>query len=445
MEEELMSGRRILILPAAVLGVSLALGWWWRSEGWQGPPRPLWRQPVASVNRIEIKGGETTWVYERQGDAWVQVQPFHQLADVTAVRQLLAAAADAVPVYRQPLEQVPEAARLRAPEATLTIRGADRMATLRIGAGHPAGLAWVAEEGSGQAGPCDAELRRRVLAAIEGALLDDHLFELAGADSDRVLLRVGGDPPAVLELERSPAGWRMLQPWSSRADAAVVSGFLQGLTKLRAQGVVQRDMGDGTLHGLKDPAATLTVRTLDPSKGSPREETVRLGADAGQGARFARIGDRPAVVQLDVQTVSGLVPPAAAFVDPRACGLQPSQVRAVKIMDAEGSARCVLARTPEGWTLQRPDTAVPVDDRNLVELLRSLCETRAAGISADPARPEWLVGVVELEADAGQTRRVQVWRLPDGRWAMTDGDGPVRVHPASLPMPLAATDHPPKR
>lgn len=266
-----------MLLPAAVLATSLALGWWWRSEGWQGPPRPLWRQPISSVNRIEIKSGGTAWVYERQGDAWVQVEPFRQLADVAAVRQLLAAAADAVPVYRQPIEQVPDAARLREPEATLTIRGGDRVTTLRLGAGHPAGLAWVAEEGSGQAGPCDAELRRRVMAAVDGALLDDHLFELAGADSDRVLLRVGGDPPAVLELERTPAGWRMLQPWPTRADAAVVSGFLQGLTKLRAVGVVQRDMGDGTLHGLKEPAASLTVRTLDSSKGSPRGEHPTRG------------------------------------------------------------------------------------------------------------------------------------------------------------------------
>lgn len=440
-----MSGARLWGVPAGVLAVSLALGWWWRSDGWQGPPRPLWREPFSAVSRIEITHQGATWIYAREGDAWVQLEPFRQPADVAAVRQLLAAAADTVPVYRQPLSAVPEVARLQRPEATLVIRGGDRVSTLRIGADHPAGLAWVANEGSGEAGPCAADLRRRVLAAIDGELLDDHLFELAGADSDRVLLRVGGDPPAVLELERSPTGWRMLQPWASRADGAVVSGFLQGLTRLRGQGVVQLDAGDGTLHGLKEPAATLMVRTLDPSSGVPREETVRLGADAGQGARFARIGDRPSVVQLDVQAVGGLVPPAAAFVDPRACALQPAQVRALRILDAEGAPRCAFTRTSEGWSVRRSGVEVPVDDRNVIELLRSTCETRAAGISADPPRPEWLVAVLELEADPGPARRVQIWRLPDGRWAMTDGDGPVRVHLASLPMPLAAADHPPKR
>ena len=437
---------RTWAVPAIVLVASLAMGWWWRLDGWQGPPRPLWRQSAASVTGIEIRGRGSIWSYAREGDAWVQTEPFRQPADVAAVRRLLAAAADATPVYRQALAQVPQAAGLATPEATLVIRSGERdRATLRIGTEHPGGLAWVADEAAGEAGPCAAELRRSVLGALQGELLDDHVFELAGADSDRILLRVGGEPPAVLELQRTPAGWRMLQPWASRADGAVVASFLQGLAKLRVQGVVDRDMGDGALHGLKVPAAALAVRTLDPSRGEAREEVVLLGSDAGQGARFARVGERPSVVQVDAQTVAGLVPPAAAFVDPRACGLPPAQVRSVRILDAEGSPRCEWIRAGDDWLAQRGSAGVPVDDRNLRELLRSLCETRAAGISGDPARPEWLVGTVELRASDQDIRRVQVWRMPDGRWAMTDGDGPVRVYPASLPMPLAASDHPPKR
>jgi len=441
-----MNRSRTWTVPAIALLASVALGWWWRRDGWQGPPRPLWRQPVASVTGIEVTGRGTTWCYARQGDVWVQTEPFRQPADIAAIRRLLAAAADATPVYRQALAQTPHGAGLETPEATLVIRSGDRdRVTLRIGAEHPGGLAWVGEEAAGEAGPCAAELRRSVLAALQGELLDDHVFELAGADSDRILLRVGGEPPAVLALERTPSGWRMLQPWASRADGAVVASFLQGLAKLRVQGVVQRDVGDGSLHGLKAPAASLAVRTLDPSRGEAREEVVLLGSDAGQGARFARIGERPSVVQVDAQTVSGLVPPAAAFVDPRACALSPAQIRAVRIVDPEGSTRCELRRQDEGWLVQRGDAGVPVDDRNLRELLRSLCETRAAGISGDPARPEWLVGAVELQGPDQAVHRVQVWRLSDGRWAMTDGDGPVRVYPASLPVPLSAADHPPKR
>jgi hypothetical protein len=441
-----MSAWRGWSVPLATLALSLVLGWWWRQDGTQGPARPMWRQPLQSVTRIEVTGRGAPLVYVREGDAWMQVQPFRQPADVMAVRQLMAAAADAVPVYRQPLASVPAAARLQPADATLTLRCGDGPpATLRIGADHPAGLAWVADEASAEAGPCAAELRRRVLSAVGGGLRDDHLFELAGADSDRVRLQVGSDDSAVLEMERTAAGWRLLRPWPSRADGTAVASFLQGLAKLRVQGVVQEDAGDGVLHGLKEPAAVLAVRTLDPAQGAPREEVVRLGADAGQGARFARIGDRPPVVQLDVQTVAGVVPPAAAFVDPRGCGLQPEQVQAVRLLDAEGVPRCDLRRAGDGWTLRSEEAQVPADDRNLRELLRSLCETRATAVSLESPRPEWLVAAVELQPVAGETRRVQVWRLPDGRWAMTDGDGPARLHPASLPMPLAAADHPPKR
>ena len=441
-----MSATRRWILPLALLATCLLLGWWWRRDGWTGPMRPFWRQPMQSVGRIEVRGRGASLVYRREGDAWVQVEPFRQPADTAAVRQLLAAAGDAVPLYRQPLAAAPSTARLEPSDATLVIGagGVDR--SLRIGADHPAGLAWIGDEASAEAGPCAAELRQRVFAALDGGLRDDHLFELAGADSDRIRLQVGSDESTVLELERTPAGWRMRRPWSSRADAAAVAAFLQGLGKLRVQGVVQQDAGDGVLHGLKEPAATLVVRTLDPATGSPREEMVRLGGDAGQGARFARIGDRPPVVQLDVQAVSGVVPPAAAFVDPRACGISADQVQTVRLLDAEGAPQVDLRRVGDTWTLRQGEVAVPVDDRAVRELLRSLCETRATGLSGDPARPEWLVAVVELKGVGGDApRRVQVWRLPDGRWAMSDGDGPVRVYPASLPLPLAATDHPPKR
>ena len=79
------------------------------------------------------------------------------------------------------------------------------------------------------------------------------------------------------------------------------------------------------------------------------------------------------------------------------------------------------------------------------ELIRSLCETRATAIAGDRPKTEWLVGTIELSADAGAPRRVSVWRLPDGRWAMTDGDGPPRVFAATLPVPMQPEDHPPKR
>lgn len=442
-----MSGSRRWMIPVTVLAVSLALGWWWRRDGWQGPSRPFWRWPATSVTRLEIAGQGQSQSYAREGDAWVQLEPFRQPADVAAIRRLLAAAADAVPLYRRPLAGAPEAARLSTPDATLVLRRGDgTWASLRIGADHPAGLAWVAEESAAEAGPCPAELRQRVLAALAGSLRDDHVFELAGADSDRVIWTMGGGDHRSVELERTPAGWRMLRPWASRADGAAVVGFLQALADLRVQGMVHPDVGDGSLHGLADPVVSLAVRTLDPASGKAREETLRLGAEAGQGARFARIGERPPVVQLDPKTVSAVLVPAVAFLDPRACGLEAGGVDMVRVMDAEGVERLHLQRGDEGWSARARGIVSPVEDRGVRELLRSMCETRATGISSDPARPEWMVAKVELRAAAGgQTREVRVWRLPDGRWAMADEEGPLRIFPDSLPMPIEAADHPPKR
>jgi hypothetical protein len=80
------------------------------------------------------------------------------------------------------------------------------------------------------------------------------------------------------------------------------------------------------------------------------------------------------------------------------------------------------------------------------ELLRALCEARAIAISADDPGREWLEAEIELTLiDGAEVPRLRIWRLADGRWAMGDGDGPVRVHPAELVLPLSPSDHPPKR
>jgi len=435
-------------LPPVMVAVALLLGWWWRKDGSQSVQQPLARIAVQRVVTLRVAGPDVSATFVRAGDAWKQTEPFEQPADAPAIRALLAAATDAAPVYRVPLAQAPKTSRLDAPDVSLDISVPDQPAwKYRIGADHPAGLAWVAEERAGEGGPAAPELRRLALAALGGSLRDDRLFERAGADSDRIVVDaagVGGD--AHIELVRDAAGWRLKQPFESRADPAAVSAFLQGVARLRHQGVVQANAGDGSLHGLAKPWAQVSVRTLDVATGAPREETVLLGGEGPGGGRFAKIGDRPPVLAVDAKSVAALLPQGAGFVDARACALQPEQVAAVRVLDTEGSERVHLKREPDGWKRLASDGAVsPVEDRNVRELVRSLCEVRAGAIATDGAKPEWLVGSIEVTGSDGAVRTVRLWRLPDGKWAMHDGDGPVRIFSANLPMPIQPQDHPPKR
>lgn len=437
------------LLPCAAVAVALALGAWWRARSIEAFRTPLAAFAPESVRSIALESSGLRMRLESRGDAWRQREPFEQGADASAVRALLLAATDAAPVYRTRVADAPAESRLAQPDLTLSIGLADGSSRVfRIGADHPAGLSWIAEQGADAAGPCLPDLRRLALGAARGALRDDRIFERAGADSERIRIVVQAGPGSAEEvlLDRTPEGWRLRKPFESRADAAAIGAFLQAAARLRHAGVVQENAGDGAVHGLAQPAAEIAIRTLDVATGARSDEVVQVGSENGSGGRFVRQADRPPVLSIDAKGVAALLPPVAGFVDPRACGLRPDEVAQVRVLDVDGHARVHLRRDAGGWTrLDAGGAAQAIDDRNARELVRSLCEARANTVAGDDPRAEWLMGRVELVPAAGQARTVSLWRLPDGRWAMTDGDGPARVFPASLPMPLAPEDHPPKR
>jgi Domain of unknown function (DUF4340) len=434
-------------LPVLLLGVAIVLGAWWRSGASTMFREPLARLSPDRVDTITLVGGRGTLRYERRGDAWRQVEPYDHPSDPAAIRLLLAAAADVAPAYRVPLAEVPDAARLATPDLAVDLgsTGAS-IARLRVGADHPAGLAWLAEDNAAAAGPCPPEFKRLAMAAAAGALRDDRLFESAGADSDRIRLSVPGPQASEMLLERTRGGWRMLAPYAARADEQAVSAFLQAAARLRHAGLVQADAGDGAAHGLDRPSAEIAIRTNVASGGAPREECLQLGAESGAGALFARQVGRPPVVSVEARQLAGVLLPPAVFIDPRACGVRADDVVGVRVLDTEDRARLRLERVTGTWMrVSDNDERAAIDDRSLRELLRSLCETRAGAIAGDAPREEWRTGRVELSLSDGTSRSVTLWRLPDGGWAMSDGDGPAKVFASSLPMPIEPTDHAPKR
>jgi hypothetical protein len=154
MEATRMNMVRRWALPPVMIAVALLLGWWWRQDGSQSVQQPLARIAVQRVVTLRVAGPDASATFVRAGDAWKQTEPFEQPADAPAIRALLAAATDAAPVYRVPLAQAPKTSRLDAPDVSLDISVPDQPAwKYRIGADHPAGLAWVAEERAGEGGP----------------------------------------------------------------------------------------------------------------------------------------------------------------------------------------------------------------------------------------------------------------------------------------------------
>jgi hypothetical protein len=360
---------------------------------------------------------------------------------------LLATATDVAPAYRVRLDQAPENSGLAKSDLVLELgAGKDVRARFRVGSDHPAGLAWIGEEQTGLAGPCPPDLRQLSMAAAGGALRDDRLFELAGADSDRIRIVTPGPQGGTMVIERGAGGWRMIEPFTCRADDAAIATFLQSAARLRHAGQVQSDAGDGAVHGLATPSAEVSIRTMDPARGMAREERVQFGADSGVGAIFARQVGRPPVVSVEARQLAGVLLPAGAFVDPRVSEVPAEDIVALHMLDTEGRQRLHLRRDLGVWSrVPEQGAPEPIDDRSVRELLRSLCEVRANAIAGDLPRDEWRVGSIRMSRTDGSQRLVTLWRLPDGGWAIREGESPARVFPSSVPMPIEPGDHPPKR
>jgi hypothetical protein len=442
-----MSAWKRWSLPFFMIAVSLALGTWWRASRELAFREPFQSLQPDRVSVISVVSPSATLRYERRGDAWRQVAPYEHPTDPAAIRMLLATATDVAPAYRVRLDQAPENSGLAKSDLVLELgAGKDVLARFRVGSDHPAGLAWIGEEQTGLAGPCPRDLRQLSMAAAGGALRDDRLFELAGADSDRIRIVTLGPQGGAVLLERGAGGWRMAEPFACRADEAAVGSFLQAAARLRHAGQVQADAGDGSVHGLATPSAQVMIRTMDPAQGAAREEAVQFGADSGAGAIFARQVGRPPVVSVDARQLAGVLLPPGAFVDPRVSEVPAEDMVALRVLDTEGRQRLHLRRDLGIWSRvpERGDPEV-IQDGAVRELLRSLCEVRANAVAGDLPRDEWRIGSIEVSCTDGSQRQVTLWRLPDGGWAIREGQGPARVFPASLPMPIEPGDHPPKR
>ena len=90
-----------------------------------------------------------------------------------------------------------------------------------------------------------------------------------------------------------------------QASARALAETLATLRAVRAVGYAAGDPS----HGFAKPFATLAI-TIGAQSGNASVHTLLLGADAGEGARYARRADQPAVLVLSRDAVERLTDPA---------------------------------------------------------------------------------------------------------------------------------------
>jgi hypothetical protein len=406
--------------------------------------------PVDSIDRlvVEIPGEEPprSFVFELGEEGWRQVLPFDIAADGFAIRQLLVAAADLKASRRTPISDVDAAdgpglgsLGLDPPEALIGFEGPGFRSSIELGARTVAGRSWVRIAGDDEVLVVNDDLHQRSIDDDPRNWRSRRLFS-----SDREISGVTIENGAtVTSLARTGRRWRLSSPVDSRADALVVDGLLGILGRVEHDGFIVDGDFDASRFGLADPAATITVRRDDG-----RTEKLIIGGPAGLVSRdrFAMIEDMPMVVRIDEATLRGLLPPVLGLIEPTGSGVRPADVKSIEITAMKDFVR--LERDLDRWTIEvvrGDERAAGLASTDYVNaLIDTLTSTRGTEVVVQEFPAELALATVVFHGfDGRPLDAVRVAREGSGgRWALENGDGVLRLLPASTKIPLAANEWP---
>lgn len=442
-----MNGRIVLLIWVIAIGLTLAARVAWRasSEAPSAASSALVHAtpiPVDDVDRVEIRrpgpsreSAPIEVVFERSDEGWRQVEPFEVTADGFAVRRVVLAAADLSATRRNQVGDLAdggglERVELATPDSNVTLTWPGGRTSIDLGARTVAGRAWI-----------------RIDDRDEVLVVNDALHEQAVEDDPRnwrsrrlfpgnaeitEFRSANGD--SVTRLLRDGRRWLMASPAETRADAAAIDRLVAIVGRIEHDGFVTDVPKQLSRYGLEDPAAI-----IDVVRDDGQVERLLIGGPAGLvgRGRFAMIDGVPTVFRIDESTLRGLLPAVVSFIDSTGTGVDVADVRYLVIDTEQGRVR--LDRDLDRWTLSVDDgPSGPVSGARVEALLAILSSTAATElqIQAFPARLQ--VGTIVLHAfDGRPLDAIRIAReSADGRWATENGDGVLRLLPASTIMPL---------
>ena len=306
-----MSAKTLIAL--AVLAVGLA-GFFYYDTYWLSPARDkvesakgrLWTVEPKDVEAVAIKRkGETIRLKRAEGGGWEMLDPVKARGDRGAADDVLTTLVTA----RMDREIDPNPAKLAEfgldpPEAevTLEVKGRKEPLVLLIGAKSPTG-AWVyAKEGGKSAVMTVSEGVGRDSARPASDFRDKTLLVIDRKSVTGLDLDVGGDRISL--VADAPGKWQMVKPSSYRADADLVSEFLDKLESAKAREFVADAPASLAPYGLDRPGhghrvdgegqGALVQGAPDRQGGSGEEGRVRDASrrakrHAGSGGALDRL------------------------------------------------------------------------------------------------------------------------------------------------------------
>ena len=441
----------VALLAGAFLGAWLLLRAPVASSSGQGRPSSLFAVdeiPLERVDRVEVTRRDSPpAVFVRRGAGWEQESPFAHPVDAASVREVIdvaAALGSSRAVDPSALDFEARAALgLDPPAATLRLSWPGGERTVELGRRTVAGRAWARVAGRGQAASVDASLHDLAVDGDPRQWRSRRLHEPGSADIARIEVRYGAAPGQRLVLQRSAGKWSLAEPVKARADAEAVRGYLEALARAEADAFAADRPQDLAAFGLSHPERGVRLDRAGAAEGDAPAGRVEVGLAVAEGApeRFARIGDRPTVVQVGSKALAAMFPPPAFFVDPRGSDAVPADVRSIRWVPAAGAdanAPFALERALDAWTAESAAGRAGADGERVRRLLAQLCEARAPAVAFQRMPEALVLGEFVLSgADGTELARVRVAHEQGGQWALDGGEGVLRVFPAGFDV---ATD-----
>jgi hypothetical protein len=413
--------------------------------------------PVDDVSTITLRrrGAPEMAFARRTKDLWEQTAPITHPVDAFSMIELIRGAAE---LETRPLDGAMSRAALglEDPAAELVLSWGGGEATVRFGRRGLAGRSFVEvvspemNDASAGAGPVPllaiGDLYDRAVEMDPKEWRDRRLFEDVGVDSTRIEIETSG---ATIVLERRRRSWRMIEPASTRVNEAAMDALFQALGRARSTGFIVDAPDDPALFGLAEPAGSVAVTTLrahgagDAVARDVDVQRLVVGARMGAGTedRYGMMEGRPVVVRIAKAVLDAFFRAPADLVALTATDVVPADVRTITVRSGRGTERAELSlvRTLDGWT--SADGGRSANPSAVERLIDLLVNVHAADVVFAPYPREQEVAMITLEGGTGPLDTVRVAReVVTGRWILENGDNVLRLHPATLDLPLLPAD-----
>ena len=443
----------VLIVLASALGGFFCYDTYWltpardKAESTKGR---LWTTlEPRDVEALTIKRrSDTVRVKRVEGGGWEMLEPVKTRGDRATADDVVTSLA----TLRRDREIDPNPTRLGdfgldpvAAEVRLQVKGRKEPLVLLVGTKSPTG-AWVyAKEDGKSAVMTVSEVVERDTGRPAADFRDKTVVAFDKKSVSAVDLEVGGARVSLLAEE--PGKWRIVKPTAYRADADLVSDFLDKLESAKVKEFVADSPPSLDPYGLERPS-TVTVWI---GKGKERSSKALLFGRADmdkKGVYVMRAGE-PGVMLAPVELWTAFPKTVAALRDKVVVAYAYDKANRVELESPKG--RVVVERDGTGWKITAPD-ALKADSGPVNSLLWSIRDLRASGFLADgPAdiprflkKPEVTVRI--WEEGAKEPKTLLLGPSAESRGgkpaavAAVEGQGPVMLVDAKALQDLSKTE-----